>query len=73
MNWNIYAEQMNKIILTAIKHGGDSGGAYFSNPYELEDEMKELLNIMSNFSNYYKVDNVYIKEFLTEVPQFVKI
>ena len=73
MNWDIYAENMNKVILTAIEHGGDAGGAYFSCPSKLEYAMKELLGMTADFANYYKVDNIYIKEFLTNVPQFVKL
>ena len=73
MNWDIYAENMNKVILTAIEHGGDAGGAYFSCPSKLEYAMKELLGMTADFANYYKVDDVYIKEFSTNVPQFIKL
>lgn len=73
MNWDIYAENMNKVILTAIEHGGDAGGAYFSCQSKLEQEMQELLCMIPDFVVYYKVDNIYIKEFLTEIPQFVKL
>lgn len=73
MNWDIYAENMNKVILASIEHGGDAGGAYFSCPSKLEYEMKELLYMTTDFANYYKVDYIYIKEFLTKVPQFVKL
>ena len=73
MNWDIYAENMNKVILAAIEHGGDTGGAYFSCHSKLEHEMKELLFTTANFSDYYKVDDIYIKEFLTKIPQFIKL
>lgn len=73
MNWDIYAKNMNKVILAAIEHGGDAGGAYFSCPSKLEYEMKELLYTITDFANYYKVDYIYIEEFLTEVPQFIKL
>ena len=73
MNWNFYAEKMNKVILAAIEHGGDAGGAYFSCQSKLENEMKELLHVITDFADYYKVDNIYIEEFLTKVPQFVKL
>lgn len=73
MNWDIFAENINKVILVAIEHGGDSGGAYFSCPLKLEHEMKELLYITADFADYYIVKNVYINEFLTEIPQFIKI
>lgn len=43
MNWDIYAENMNKVILAAIEHGGDTGEAYFSCPFKLGHEMTELL------------------------------
>lgn len=73
MNWNTFAENINKVILAAIKNGGDSGGPYFSCPSKLEHEMKELLYITADFADYYTVKDVYINEFLTEIPQFTKI
>lgn len=73
MNWDIYAEQLNKIIITAIEHGGDAGGAYFSCHSKLSQEIEKLLYLMADFADYYKVENVYVKDFLTEIPQFVKL
>ena len=72
MNWDLYARNMNKIIV-AIKHGGDSGGAYFTCPSKLKEIMeKSLYEFGEEFSNEYKVDYVFIREFLAEIPQFVK-
>lgn len=73
MSWDIYAENMNNVILAAIKHGGDAGGPYLSYSSKLEHDMKELLYMTADFADYYKVDNIYIEEFLAEIPQFVKL
>lgn len=44
MNHDRLIERVNKIITEAIEHGGDSGGAYFSNRDGLIHEMKRFLN-----------------------------
>jgi hypothetical protein len=38
-----FMEKINRIIAEAIEHGGDCGGAYFSNRDGLVDEMKDFL------------------------------
>ena len=38
---------LNKVIREAIMHGGDSGGAYFSNNKGLMESVEDLLVILS--------------------------
>ena len=43
---NEFIEQLNSVITTAIKHGGDTGGAYFCYPEELFEELQNLVSLM---------------------------
>ena len=43
---NEFIEQLNSVITTAIKHGGDAGGPYFCYPYELFEELQNLVSSM---------------------------
>ena len=38
-----FIQQLNQVITTAILHGGDDGGPYYSEPEELDKQIKELL------------------------------
>lgn len=43
---NEFIEQLNSVITTAIKHGGDAGGPYFCYPDELFEELQNLVSLM---------------------------
>ena len=43
---NEFIKQLNSVIITAIKHGGDAGGAYFCYPDELFEELQNLVSLM---------------------------
>ena len=45
-------EWVNKIIHEAIEHGGDSGGAYFSNKECLVNTMKHFLRCFNLHNNF---------------------
>lgn len=49
-----FIEKINKIIAEAIEHGGDSGGAYFSNKDGLVAEMRFFLR-WSGLDNFYGI------------------
>ena len=64
-----FLDWVNEIISEAIEHGGDSGGAYFSNKEGLLNTMKQFLRwsglhntygIMyeDGWPRFYKKDNV---------------
>ena len=42
----LICEQLNNVIEQAIIHGGDSGGAYYINKYNLINEIDILLCIL---------------------------
>lgn len=52
MSQDILIEKLNSIISEAIAHGGDSGGAYFSNEEALIREMKQFLRWYGLHENY---------------------
>lgn len=43
---NEFIEQLNSVIITAIEHGGDTGGPYFCYPDELFEELQNLVSLM---------------------------
>lgn len=51
-----FIEIINDIIETAIDHGGDSGGPYFSDTEKLEKEMRLLIK-WAHLDEYLVCDN----------------
>jgi hypothetical protein len=56
MSDSVLIERINIIIKEAIEHGGDSGGAYFSNSEVLIKEMKYFLR-WTGFDKDYGIMN----------------
>lgn len=52
MSDDVLIQRINGIIKEAIEHGGDSGGAYFSNGEGLIKEMKYFLRWSGLDKNY---------------------
>lgn len=52
---------INKIIFEAIKHGGDSGGPYFTNEDGLISAINKLLDI-ERVANEYEIQELTIEE-----------
>ena len=60
-NYNIEneIEFINSIIEEAISHGGDRGGAYFSNALNLNEEIVEWLKLRG-------IDNIYTTTYISK-------
>lgn len=58
---NYEIKLINKIIFEAIKHGGDSGGPYFTNEYSLISAINKLLDAKC-ITDEYEVREVDIED-----------
>lgn len=71
-NDRIYIDYLNRIISEAIEHGGDSGGAYFTNRDGLVNAMKFFLKWTGLEKTVGIMDcdgqeiRFYLKRFITE-------
>ena len=61
---------LNKIILEAIVHGGDSGGPYLTNEKDLIQAMKDYIKY-KNKQDIWDEEVVEVDGYLPKVPQFV--
>ena len=61
---------LNKIILEAIAHGGDSWGPYLTNEKDLIQAMKDYIKY-KNKQDIWNVEIVEVDGYLPKIPQFV--
>lgn len=57
---------LNKLIATAIEHGGDAGGAYHSCPHKVMDAAYQVLldlELNSQYEVWHEIDGtIHIKQ-----------
>lgn len=56
-------ELINNIIYESVRHGGDAGGAYYSNT-------NEVLSAIQNWLNFHNLNEIYEIEYKEPYTEF---